>query len=332
MSRPFALAAAALALAATPAAAQKPYAVPESPAFTYLNVTPAQVSRPTTARAFATALLNGVSPSGELQQGVALDVAPWSFVPGLRIPLDRYQKSGGAYALANTQLSLASVRAAGDSGATDVAAGLRVTFVDHSDPMRDTAFTNGLGRLLTACLPDQPGPAAATQADACASEAAQKWRDTWLNEHGHWNDAGLAAGLAGGWRMDASRLGHGEWRGLGVWATGAIPLGRGGQALAQLRYDGAAEDSTRGLSFGGRALYGSASVNAFVEVARGPRGGTDFRGAQWTGGLEFRAADNLWLSTGFGSRGTPGGDGTRGVLIADLRWQVSDAPRLAPSH
>lgn len=310
------------------AAAQKPYAIPESPAFTFLNATPAQVSRPTSARALAAGILNGASPlTGKLQQGIAIDLAPWSFVQGLRIPLNEYQRNRGKYILANTQLSLATVRASGDSSSTDLALGLRVTFIDRSDPMSDTAFTNELRRRVRSCLPELPTEAAMAQAEACNREQAQAMRKQWLDDRGHWNDGSLAAAAAGGWRFDQSALKSANWEGWAAWITGALPLGRGGQAIGQVRYNAHNGEQDNGVAFGGRALYGSAAINAFVEVAGGNRTGGDDGRADWTGGLEFRAAENLWISTGFGSRSTATGD-NRGVLVADLRWQLSDGPRI----
>jgi hypothetical protein len=321
------LAAAALALAA-PAAAQKPYAIPEAPAFTFLNVTPAEVSRPTTPSAFAANVLNGISPTGELQQGVAMAAAPWSFVPSLRITPVEYRTSRAKYALANTQLSLATVRGAGDSAAIGLGVGLRVTAFDHSDPMADTGFVNELTRRQLGCLPTSTQPAARTAAVACQREQVQALRKEWLDDRGHWNDASLSAAAAGGWNFANGKLGDREWSGFAAWATGALPLGRGGQVVGQVRYDGRADSDADGLSYGGRAFYGSAGMNAFVEVTGGRRPAEVSGRAQWTGGLEFRAAENLWISTGFGSRETAGGD-TRGVLVADLRWQLSEGPRIS---
>ena len=81
----FLCAAAVLAMLLLPrvTSAQKPYALPEAPAFTILDVTPAEILRPTTARALATAIVNAINPEGKVQQGFALDVAPWSLIPNL---------------------------------------------------------------------------------------------------------------------------------------------------------------------------------------------------------------------------------------------------------
>jgi hypothetical protein len=161
----------------------------------------------------------------------------------------------------------------------------------------------------------------------CQQQQVQALRREWLEDKGHWNDASLSAAAAGGWRFADGTLGEREWNGFAAWATGAFPLGRGGQVVGQLRYDGRAESEVDGLSYGGRAFYGSATMNAFVEVTGGKRPVGVSTRAEWTGGLEFRAGENLWISTGFGSRETAGGD-NRGVLVADRRWQLADGPRI----
>ncbi len=318
--------AAALLAAAAPAAAQKPYALPESPAFSFLDTSPAAVTRPTTARALATSLLSGVGAGGQVRQGVALDVAPWSLVPGMTVTLEEYRTSRSKYILANTQLSLGTVRAAGDSADTDLGVGARVVLFDHADPMADSGFVNELRRrLVTGCaLPDQPGQGAATV--DCARRVTQEWRESWLNDQGHWNEASLAIAAAGGWRLLESRTDSVDAIGWAGWATGALPLGKGGQIVAQLRYDLGRPGDADGLSYGARAFYGSAGANAFVEVT-GDNRGEDAPRADWTAGIEFRAGDNLWLSTGLGNRRQPGDTEDRTVVIADLRWELSSGPR-----
>jgi hypothetical protein len=291
----------------------RPYAIPESPAFTFLDATPGSVSRPTTARALAVGILGDVMQTGEVPQGLAVDVAPWALVPGLRIPLSRYQRSPGLYALANTQLSLGSVRAPGDAADTDLGGGVRVTLFDRGDPMADSAFTRRIRTALLQCLPDQPGADAAAESERCARDLTERERKRWLDDEGHWNDAGLSVAMAGGWRFAGSRADDREWLGWSAWASGALPIDlRGrplGQVLGQLRWDDR-EDRERGPWFGARAYAGTGTTNVFAEVG----GGTGE--ADWAGGVEFRALGSLWLSTGFGTVAAPD-DGGRTVAVIE---------------
>lgn len=306
--------------------AQKPYAVPASPAFTFLEATPGTVARPTTARALAGSVLDGISATGQVQQGIALDLAPWSLFPSIRIPLEEYQSSPASYILANTQVSFASVRAAADSADTDLGFGVRVTLFDRSDPMGHRGYTDTLRRMLAACLPDQPTEGAEAKADACAHDVSEAWRKKWLDRSGNWNGAGLSFAVAGGWTLENSLVTDTEWRGAAGWISGAVPILTSGQILGQVRYDLAEEDAREGLSYGGRLFWGSATMNLFLELAGDRRGDVNHE-PEWTAGFEFRASNDLWLSAGFGSR-DEGDAGQRGVLIADLRWNIADAPRL----
>lgn len=324
------LAAFLVSATASTATAQKTYAIPESPAFTFLGVTPAEVSRPSAARAFGTAILDGISPSGEVKQGLALDVAPWTYVPGVTVTLNQYQQSRLSYILANAQLSLASARSAGDSADTDVGIGLRLTLLDGNDPMADTAFTNELARRIEKCdLTDvfpRP-PDARAKEKACLGTTNREWREEWRRDRAAWNAPSLGLAFAGGWQFDESLLSQSSWKGFSGWATGGVPVGSFALVLGQVRYDMAADGGADGLAYGARAFAGTKLFNAFFELTNDHRGEAS-GDMSWTSGLEFRAAENLWLSTGFGSRPVPGTSEERTVVIADLRWAISDAPRL----
>ncbi len=316
---------AVVTLVAAPVRAQQTYALPESPAFSFLGVTPAEVARPASAHAFGTAVLNAIDPSGQVVQGLALDVAPWTYLPGVAITLEDYQRRGLLYALANTQLSLATARTAGDSMDTKLALGLRLTLFNTADPMADSAFTNELRRRMAKCDPDGfPDEADLAQQKVCVGEVNRAFREEWQRER--WNGASLGVAAAGGWRLDASRLDSAAANGAAVWVTGGIPLGSSIQMLGQLRYDARAGDGEEGLSFGGRGFYGTPSRHGFVEIVGGTR--TSGSKPSWTAGFEFRAAEGLWLSTGFGARGDPVSGDQRSVVIADLRWNIDNRPRI----
>jgi hypothetical protein len=66
-------------------------AVPDSPAFTVLGLTPEEIAPPTTGRALAASLLNGVDRRGVLQSGVAVDTLPYLALAGHLLTLDGYR-------------------------------------------------------------------------------------------------------------------------------------------------------------------------------------------------------------------------------------------------
>jgi hypothetical protein len=316
------------------------YSLPEAPAFTFLGSNPAEVSRPTTARNLAVQLVNGIDASGKLQQGFAIDVAPWTLIPSLRIPLSAYQTNPADFLLANTQLSLGTVRSPGDTGSTDFAVGLRFTLWDNSDPMHDREFTDTLRKAIQDKCINNPDIENMTEEliHACAAQANKDARDHWLQDGHHWNRSSFAIAFAGGSRLEDSKVGSAHWLGWSGWAVGALPIGHSGQILAQLRYedreDAAGAPHTKTFRYGARGFFGSATTNLFAELI-GVREidaptGVDDSSARWSGGIEFRAADQLWLSTGLGSTFATSGQSDKVLVIAGLRWHVSNAPRFGP--
>jgi hypothetical protein len=82
------------------------------------------------------------------------------------------------------------------------------------------------------------------------------------------------------------------------------------------------------LRFGSRAVLGTASANGFLELEWNSEPAADAASVVlWSGGVEFRAAEDLWLSTGFGQAYHPGEE-SRMVLLANLRWRVAETPSL----
>jgi len=113
-------------------------AVPESPAFTVLGLTPQTVARPTSPRAFASSLLNGVDENGNFQSGVALDTAPYLVFAGPSLTLRKYNESYQTRFLARTQFSFGTTKGASDDDkSVRLALGFRMTLWDAGDPHSD---------------------------------------------------------------------------------------------------------------------------------------------------------------------------------------------------
>ncbi len=75
---------------------------------------------------------------------------------------------------------------------------------------------------------------------------------------------------------------------------------------------------------------GSGSVNAFgellgVSLRDAPAGADDFT-AETSAGLEFRATDDTWITTGLGTRFADEAQPDKIFVIAGLRWNVSSGP------
>jgi hypothetical protein len=308
------------------------FAVPESPAFTFLNFAPATVTRPNTPRDFVAALANGIDESGHVRQGISLEVTPAYLIPGLGVGLREYQRSFFKRLLSNAQLSVATVRASGDTAATDLGLGLRLTVLDNGDPMRDSAYVNQLGAAMLACPASTPPDFKPSL--TCLGEAADKLRLPYLKSH--WNSTRLTMAFATGLRFDQSQVSKTSPVGWNGWAALTAPLGTGGQMIGYFAFTHRPELSGvpkfSSVDFGGRVLVGSPTFNAFAELVGNSRFDTpvktDNSTAAWSGGIEFKAAENLWLSTGFGTRFGDTTEPNRVIVLGNLRWGVSSRNRI----
>lgn len=330
---------AALILTASPLAAQYPsYDVPDDPVFVSLGATPKNVATVGQPKQLVAALANGIDAQGRAVAGLAVNFIPWS-PRWLPLPLEEVHNPW-KYAALRTQLSLATVRTAGEAGSTDLGVGFRTILFDAGDYRRDRSWFGELaGAASKSCskaptepirgfesgsTPQQIMPGKSYEPDTVylrafptypEAEAADVCRETYAGkrirawERDHWNASKVAIAFATGPRFVASRLDDARWRGASAWLTGAKSLSNWGQLVGQLRYDyqlattDTALDS-QAIAAGGRFLVGGPKVNGFAELLYAH--GVDVQAEQpqsdvaWSAGLEVQIAEKLWLSGGVG--------------------------------
>jgi hypothetical protein len=337
------------------------FSIPESPAFVFLDATPANVTRPTAPREFAAAFINGIDNAGRVRQGLAVEFQPALLTRP--ISLETYQRRGIKYILSTAQLSLGTVRSSGDSGATDLAYGIRLLLYDRTDPMADRGFTGELADALGGCTPavapdfpghrDQPlssptdsataalearitaleDEAGGTDAAACLDAAVDSLATAYARAH--WNDLTFGLAWARGHRLTDARFSNSTDLGDRLWLVGGAPVGSYGQLQGYLQWSHtrANADSAKAtfLAYGARLTLGSSTLNGFLDVVGESRRGGPAAGkkttASWTGGIEFRLSDQLWLATGFGRDGRLTQTDGPNVLLANLKWGLSDRAR-----
>ena len=121
-----------------------------------------------------------------------------------------------------------------------------------------------------------------------------------------------------------------------MWATVAVPIGeRLGQIVAQARGDWlrAADDgeATRAFTGGAKLVFGNDRVGGLAAIVGSlANRGADRHTGRWSAGVEYRATETLWLSTGFGSTLGNAVTDNRAMVIANLRWNVSGERSFAP--
>lgn len=332
------------------------YSVPEIPATTLLGATPASITRPSAAKDFASAILNGLDADGRVKQGLAIESSLGLFKM-FNASLAEYQSDWRVRFFTNLSLSLASVRVAGDTGATDVSWGIRAQIYDRGDPLAQPKWTERLGEAMLKCSPDEPpggippntgqtqaqvdSAAKALEIEAnqigCLENAAERIGK--LAADSLWNAPRVIVAYAGSVRLRQSELAERAHLADRYWAVASVPLStitglsglRFGQLIGYLDYSHYRGIDTvkkhSAIRYGGRMNYGSAKANLFYELlgeARSdPPAGSKRNDSSWSLGVEFLAAEGVWISTGFGKRAEGLLKTDKTVLIANIRWGLS---------
>jgi hypothetical protein len=320
--------------------AQESPSMPDAPAFTYLNASPTTISRPTSARDFAVSLVDGIDSLGRVQRGLAFDFTPWVLSPR-RMTHQLYRTRRAYYVLGNLQASIGTVQAVDDSTATDLAFGLRTNLWDGTDPLADDSLGRQMDRVVATCIARSTNPQTGApderKIEECADSAITRLNDEWLDA-GHWNDFGLSIAAAFGARLVGSEIDRFVGRGGAMWATVAVPIGESfGQIVGQARGDWlrASDDGedTTAFTGGAKLVFGNERLGGFAEaVGSLANRGVDRTTGRWSVGVEYRATETLWLSTGFGSTLGNAVTGNRAMVIANLRWNVSGERSFAPRN
>lgn len=332
------------------------YAVSEIPATILLGTTPASIARPSTAKDFGSAILNGIDATGRVKQGLALESSLGLFKM-FNAPLDKYQSDWRVRFFSNLSLSLASVRVADDTADTDAAWGVRAQIYDGGDPLAQPKWTERLGNAMLKCAPGSPpggipmntgqtqaqvdSEAKALEMKAneigCLEKAAEQVGK--LAADSLWNAPRLVVAYAGSVRFRQSEIDERARLADRYWTVGSVPLSlitglsalNAAQLIGYLDYSHYRANGTvkkySAIKYGGRLNYGSAKANIFYELLgesrSDPPPDTKKNDNSWSLGVEFLAAEGVWISTGFGKRAEDLLKADKAVLIANIRWGVS---------
>jgi hypothetical protein len=125
------------------------YNIPDDPAFAFLGVSPKKVANPGTISALGVALADGIDIDGHINTGLALSSLLTNLIQRDPKPA-QYRNGTPWFWLYNTQLSLATVRTSGDTGATDFGVGFRTIF-RGPEPYADSAYLESMQAVLDRC-------------------------------------------------------------------------------------------------------------------------------------------------------------------------------------
>lgn len=197
-----------------------------APAFTALDLSPETISTPDSVRDFAAGVLSGVDRDGNLQNGYAVQIAPFRLLGVNPDLIDYRQKTFGGWAtrvLYNTGLSIATTNAADDDDEIRLALGLEATLIDT----QEEKILNALAVAQDQALSDRPRRRAKESIEAFEARlnewAAQvntnyhEARNRVLNTH--YNGFKLSAAYAPTWLSETGKFGDLTWDGSSTWVT-----------------------------------------------------------------------------------------------------------------
>ena len=328
-------------------------AVPESPAFTVLGVTPQTVAHPTIPREFATSLLNGVDERGNFQTGLALDFVPYLTFFGKDTSLFSYAHHPMERFLARTQISFATTKGVTDEDkSTRLALGLRMTIFDKGDPRVDPELEKCYTKALShpdfeteefVILPEdndaekgkklrKRGERVAQLIEVCDVKARKD----------NWNASAWIVGLAPSWISKTGATKDYVWNGGGFWSTigygfeNVEALKNNSQLLFHVRYRNNelvpdADDPT--LFFSQDSLY----LGTRLRIAPGETAksifsleGTYIRSrkdkGEWDNsrrfslGFERRIAENIWFALSVGGQGGRSDGVNHAFVLSSFKW------------
>ncbi|HEY3580204.1 MAG TPA: hypothetical protein VGK82_06650 [Pyrinomonadaceae bacterium] len=325
-------------------------AVPESPAFTVLGLTPQTVIRPATPKEFVSSLLNGLDEHGNVQTGLAFDAVPFLVFGGDTISLYDYNHSYLTRVLSRTQTSFATTKGTGDKDkSVRLALGLHMTLWDRGDPRTDKELFKCYDRVEQQINKDvvdfminkgvkDPGFASflaeqktrfKTVTDQCDVEARER----------NWKSSAIVIGAAPSWISPTGTSDNFRWNGGGVWASlaygfdGLTGLQRNSQLIFHARFrsneqvpypDHAGNFFTQKSSFvGSRLRLGDPDTNLSFEgvYIRLKRPGQAWDNSyRFLAGLERRVAQNIWFQLSVGKDSGRGDGNNKAFIKGTFNW------------
>lgn len=300
-------------------------AVPESPAFTLLGLSPQNVVRPATPRILATSLLSGVDRNGNFQAGLALDVSPYMLFAGDSLTIEEYRKEENWWkrVLANIQVSLATTKGAEKADdAVRLGFGVRTILWNQGDPrqdliLQDCLLTNLKPPLLTAfpnkdawgeafkAYPEKGAPIAAK----CQAESEKR----------NWNASSLELAVAPSFIQKTGSDDNIAFGGAAFWTSlawgfdGIKSLKDTSQLIFHVRYtlDQETPDPNIKDRFfkqdtlitGLRVRIGKPTLNVSFEgnfIHADPEGARSDNSYSASLGTDIKVANNIWLQLAVG--------------------------------
>jgi hypothetical protein len=328
--------------------------IPESPAFSVLNVTPQSVTRPSSPRELAVALLNSLDANNNPQQGVAIDTTPYLLLAGDSITIADYRNDYLTRILSRSQLSLATTKGQNDADkAFRAAASVRATLWDLGDPRLDKQLDRCFESMPFPPLPPLPPGAESDpetirrmeqqRTDALKPLAASCRKES---RQRNWNRSAWDIAVARVWINTDGSAGDLSNGGASVWSSIAYGFERqpvlrdSAQLIGMVRITNGEQvpDAATPPVFteqdsryvGVRFRFGGESRVFNIEglsIRTSAPGATDERYTRYTLGGDIKIGEDVWLNVSFGQNSGRTALADEGFVKAGLQWGLSQEPK-----
>lgn len=335
-------------------------AVPESPAFAVLDITPQTVTRPTSTEEFATSLLNGVDKNGNFQAGVAVDTIPYLLFFGHQTTLEQYVANPNGFnvirQLSRLQFSAATAKGANDDDKSlRLALGFRATPWDAGDPRFDQTLIKCMKEdtpPFPRIFPGDDDAVKQKQRDEYRKElkkAAESCREG--AEARLWNRSSWSLGVAPSWISTDGTIdrvaanGTAFWTSL-AWGFEGVPgLKDSAQVILYTRYrldEHVVDPKVNGrfikqdrVALGGRIRFGGKILNGSVEglwlLTQQP-GRSDDSSVRVSVGAEYQITRGVWLELSVGGEGGRRDGNNQAFALGSFKWGTSRDTQLVPGR
>jgi hypothetical protein len=312
--------------------------MPDAPALTLIGVNSSKIQEPASASQLGAALSNSVSSTGTLQSGVALEISLRAF--GVGSEYISYSSNYWTRFASRLSLSLATAQSPTVTTTILGAAGLRIVFIDGTDPLAADWATHWTGNELRAAQAACPaliaqGGGVNPDHKTCVTDALTAYKLKYPVPTAPWNAAGLALAAASSVAFANGALSQGSAAETSGWLTGSIPIGScaaAGNVCAQI--SAAAQyiynaPTTQNISAGALRLRGGSNAirgSLEADYATANPYDIDNRKGRLLLGVDIKLTTGTWLNVNVGGDYNFSGSPVGLLSLASLKYAFASSP------
>ena len=325
----------------TPEQMRTKYAVPESPAFTILNISPSNILKPSSVKEIALAASDflGENERISLPESFAIEFSPGLLINGKKLTQTEYDKN---HILYRTRFSIATNRKQGESLTTDLGFGIRITLRDDSDFRTNKKFIDDAqkctdsiisflsdlkiklvteGKISKTATIDEveKSPEAEAIVDSISQIFTQSWPiDKWSEKN--WNADISEIAIAVKTTSKDSLASNLKLSKLAFWFSSAYRLKNWGQflfgAFGNYEKNFSLNKYLVSGSLGLRLYIGTNAMKFYLETQGSV---IQDKNPEWlfNSGFELRVQDNIWAEFTVGLK--KGNEAEKGSLVTDFK-------------